>query len=608
MTITGLAGHTPDGVDLIDEFARIGAAANTDSRRRAARAFFTRFADTAGWQQAPLVEQLDAQSSCGRFVAWLILTGRLRPSADYLLAGRGHLAYLGDHVHPQLSAEFALTAERLGFSPVIARRQWSALLQIAALTATVPTRLTAEQISAAVTEFRNAADRLGMPGIRNLSANVFGLHAVLFHLGVLESIPARDNGRNGRRAADWARIEDAAPQLAATIRDYLEQMSVRLRPNSLAAIEVSLRAFAGYLIDQHPDVSCIADVRRDHVQGYKAWLAARPGNRGPRLANQTIRSRLGALVSFFVRLDELDIADAPARSPILRSDLPIKDDPLPRFIDDAASAKLLAAARAHPDPFTRTAVELLARTGMRSSELLGLTIDAVVQIGSSFWLRVPLGKLHTDRYVPLHPQLKTLLDAWLAHRGDTARSNLLFIEKGRRINASRLATALQSVATAAGIGHVHPHQLRHTLATQAINRGMSLEAIAALLGHKSLAMTLVYARIADRTVAEEYFAVSEKVEALYDAPKELPADAEGSEMRRLRAEMHRRMLGNGYCARPVGLDCHFESICESCTFFQTTIEFRPTLKAQRDDAVDKGQLGRQKVFDGLLARLDQNAS
>ena len=60
------------------------------------------------------------------------------------------------------------------------------------------------------------------------------------------------------------------------------------------------------------------------------------------------------------------------------------------------------------------------------------------------------------------------------------------------------------------------------------------------------------------------------------------------------------MLGNGYCARPVELDCHFESICESCTFFVTTIEFRPTLQRQRDDAANKGQLGRQKIFDGLL--------
>src|SRR6266567_171018 len=140
------------------------------------------------------------------------------------------------------------------------------------------------------------------------------------------------------------------------------------------------------------------------------------------------------------------------------------------------------------------------------------------------------------------------------------------------------------------------------------NRGMSLEAIAALLGHRSMRMTMVYARIANRTVADEYFSVSEKVEALYDAPRTLPAGAEGTEMRKLRAEMHQRMLGNGYCARPVGLDCHFESICESCTFFQTTIEFRPTLQRQRDDAAVKGQLGRQKVFDGLLARLEETAS
>jgi integrase/recombinase XerD len=136
--------------------------------------------------------------------------------------------------------------------------------------------------------------------------------------------------------------------------------------------------------------------------------------------------------------------------------------------------------------------------------------------------------------------------------------------------------------------------LRHTLATQAINPGMSLDAIAALLGHKTLAMTMIYARIADKTVAEEYFAVTEKVEALYDQPRRLPGDNEGSEMRKLRGEMRRRMLGNGYCARPVEMDCHFESICESCTFFVTTIEFKPTLRKQREDAVAKGQLGRQK--------------
>ena len=78
-------------------------------------------------------------------------------------------------------------------------------------------------------------------------------------------------------------------------------------------------------------------------------------------------------------------------------------------------------------------------------------------------------------------------------------------------------------------------------------------------------------------------------------------------MAKLRREMHQRMLGNGYCARPVELDCHYESICESCTFFVTTIEFKPTLQRQRDDAARKGQLGRQKIFDGLLERIDTQA-
>lgn len=68
------------------------------------------------------------------------------------------------------------------------------------------------------------------------------------------------------------------------------------------------------------------------------------------------------------------------------------------------------------------------------------------------------------------------------------------------------------------------------------------------------------------------------------------------------------MLGNGYCARPVGLDCHFDSICESCTFFQTTVEFHPILQRQRDDAATKGQLGRQQIFEGLLRRLEVQAS
>ena len=59
---------------------------------------------------------------------------------------------------------------------------------------------------------------------------------------------------------------------------------------------------------------------------------------------------------------------------------------------------------------------------------------------------------------------------------------------------------------------------------------------------------------------------------------------------------------------PPELDCAFESICETCTFFQTSIEFRPTLQAQHDDAITKHQDHRGQLFTSLLARLDQDAS
>jgi len=136
---------------------------------------------------------------------------------------------------------------------------------------------------------------------------------------------------------------------------------------------------------------------------------------------------------------------------------------------------------------------------------------------------------------------------------------------------------------------------------------MSLEAIAAMLGHHSMDMTLRYAKIANRTVADEYFAVTDKVDALYGQAPVLPADAIGPKLARLRRE-HHRLLGNGYCTRPAELDCAFESICETCTFFQTSIEFRPTLQAQHDDALAKQQGHRADLFGSLLDRVNQDAS
>jgi Phage integrase family len=228
-----------------------------------------------------------------------------------------------------------------------------------------------------------------------------------------------------------------------------------------------------------------------------------------------------------------------------------------------------------PSPNGRT---LLARTGMRADELADLEADAVVQIGAGHWLRIPLGKLRNDRYVPLHPELVTLLAAWTA-------ASLEHIRRHKRLAAGHrgpldrhlIGRIVSRAGRAAGVPGVHPHRLRHTLATQAINRGMRLEAIAALPGHQKMEMTLIYAKIANRVVAGEYAAASAKIDALYGQPPELPAGYETTGMARLRREAHARMPGNGLCTRPAELDCRLESACQTCAYFRTGTQFLPIL-------------------------------
>jgi len=414
---------------------------------------------------------------------------------------------------------------------------------------------------------------------------------------------ARTDRRVPDRLVGWDELAHRAPVLVATMTRYCEQMALSLRPSSIVAIDGALRTFAGFLVDHDRRVRRVRQVTREHIEAYKGWLADQPGQAG-KLARRTVHHRLGILRVFLERIIEWRWDDAPRSCPIYVADLPKLDDPLPKFLDDGAATLFMHAAARQP-PLTRLVVELLARTGLRVGELCALDAHAVVRIGGAHWLRVPVGKLHTDRYIPLHPQLVELLDAWRQEAGpdDTGR---LITCRGVPLDRHAVARMVRRVGHEAGIGHVHPHRLRHTLATQALNRGMSLEAIAALLGHRSLRMTLVYARIADRTVAEEYYAVTEQVEALYAAaPAALPASAEGDKMRRLRLEMHRRLLGNGYCQRPVELDCAFETVCETCVHFTTDAEFVPVLLRQRDHAGERNQTQRVTVFDRLLNRIEQ---
>jgi len=91
-----------------------------------------------------------------------------------------------------------------------------------------------------------------------------------------------------------------------------------------------------------------------------------------------------------------------------------------------------------------------------------------------------------------------------------------------------------------------------------------------------------------------------------DDANKLPQAAlvEGTQMQKLRKETW-RMLGNGYCTRPEGVPCEYETICESCPCFSTTIEFLPILHKQKQDAEKKGQTQRLEVFKKLIQSVEQ---
>ena len=400
------------------------------------------------------------------------------------------------------------------------------------------------------------------------------------------------------RHREWEIVVATAPQLAITAWAYLDQLAVSMRPATVDVADNTLRCFAGFLVGEFPEIAGFVDVGRPHVEAFKLFFVSHLTIKGVPPARNTIRQRFGMLRSFFDRIIEWDWPDAPQRIPIFAVDVPVADDPLPRFLDDAQAARLAAEA-ALAAPFDRLVIELLSRTGMRVGELCALEADAVVELNGTPWLRIPVGKLHNDRYVPLHPNAARLLAEWTAlHPPIGGR---LLLVNGRSLERHCVSRIVRRVAHRAGLGHVHPHQLRHTLATQAINRGMRLEAIATMLGHRSLRMTLTYARIANKTVADEYASASAKIDALYTA-----TDPE-QRLQQLAGE-HRRMLANGWCNRPAATDCVYETICEGCGYYQTTVEFKPTLRAQADHAERNHQPERAAIYNQLLAGLQRDAS
>jgi len=125
-----------------------------------------------------------------------------------------------------------------------------------------------------------------------------------------------------------------------------------------------------------------------------------------------------------------------------RSDVPRLPAPLPRALSPDVDTALMAAVAGLADPAARAGITLLRGAGLRLGELRELELDCLWDLpGHGTWLKVPLGKLNSERVVPLDPPTLDALDAWMRVRGrqralphprDGRPTDFLFASGGQR--------------------------------------------------------------------------------------------------------------------------------------------------------------------------------
>jgi len=149
-------------------------------------------------------------------------------------------------------------------------------------------------------------------------------------------------------------------------------------------------------------------------------------------------------------------------------------------------------------------IELLLATGIRVSELTGLTLSDIT-LGEQSRIRV-LGKGNAYRTLPLNDAATAALEAYLAMRGDATTDRLLVGQRGA-LGRGAVEIILGNYGDALGI-KVTPHKLRHSLAYQLVKSGVAMTTIQQILGHESILTTNLYTQTTAQDKADALAALA----------------------------------------------------------------------------------------------------
>lgn len=252
--------------------------------------------------------------------------------------------------------------------------------------------------------------------------------------------------------------------------------------------EKSLRYYQKTITKMLSTVNChvtqiVTDDLRDYLTSYEQEHHS---------SKVTIDNIRRILSSFFNWLEDEDyIVKSPVRRiHKVRTTQTIKatysDEELERLRDYCRTERDLAM------------VDLLASTGMRVGELVQLNIK---DINFSERECLVLGKGNKERIVYFDARTKLHLQHYLNLRSDNVEAVFVSLKKPyQRLTIGGVESRLKKLGIWANVGRVHPHKFRRTLATTAIDKGMPIEQLQQLLGHKKIDTTLHYAMVKQQNV------------------------------------------------------------------------------------------------------------
>lgn len=296
----------------------------------------------------------------------------------------------------------------------------------------------------------------------------------------------------------WPRSNFPLPPQA---QRFLELLKPTHSLSTVRSFQTSLRQFHIWL---HANHTSVVGIDRIKTEAWLQWLHAR------RLAACTRVHAIQQIRAYLEWLQEELLLPVAASELIRGSDLPKLPKYLPRPVPPDIDARLQRRFKSSGCTY-QLGLLLMRRTGLRVGELATLPFSCLhTDHVGNILLKVPLGKLATERLVPLDPKTIKLVNK-LRRQGPRTRTLLLVTPDGRKASYRLYREALNKACS--GLTLAEPmttHRLRHTYATSLLAAGMSLPSVMRLLGHTDYRMTLRYAAITDSTVFAEFASALER--------------------------------------------------------------------------------------------------